>query len=114
MRTDEQIGKALAATLAVALAVLLLPAGASAKKKPGLPKAPAGARFYSPPGKLVKGKPGTPIWVRSAKGLARPAGASKVLTVAYRSTSVKNRPTAMTGTIAIPKGKAPRGGWPVV
>ncbi|MBN8866425.1 MAG: hypothetical protein J0H98_02625 [Solirubrobacterales bacterium] len=83
-------------------------------KKPRLAKAPAGARFYSPPAKLVRGRPGTPIWVRAARGLARPAGAARVVTVAYRSTSVRNRPTAMTGTIAVPKGRAPKGGWPVV
>lgn len=102
------------AGLVALLALIGQPVVAQAKKKPGLPKAPTGTRFYSPPKKLVKGKAGTPIWVRQAKGLARPAGASKVLTVAYRSTSVRDRPTVMTGTIAIPKGRPPRGGWPAV
>lgn len=105
-------GFLLGALLAALLAVVM-PGPAQAGKK-SQPKAPKGDRFYAPPGKLVKGKAGTPIWVRSARGLARPAGAAKVVTVAYRSTSVRDRATAMTGTIAIPKGKPPRGGWPVV
>lgn len=99
--------------IALLALVLVVPASGAAKN-PGLPKAPSGVRFYSPPAKLVKGKAGTPIWVRSARGLARPPGASKVWTVAYRSTSVRNKATAMTGTIAVPKGSAPKGGWPVV
>jgi len=91
----------------------LVPA-ADAARKTKLPKAPAGSRFYSPPKKLVKGRAGTPIWTRTARGLVRPPHAGRVLTIAYRSTSIRNRATVMTGTISLPKGKAPKQGWPVV
>jgi len=94
--------------------LLVLAPVAGAAKKAKLPKAPAGSRFYSPPKKLVRGKSGTPIWIRAARGLVRPPHAGRVVTVAYRSTSIRNRATTMTGTIALPKGKPPRKGWPVV
>lgn len=101
--------------LVAGLLLLLVTApGATAAKKPKLPQAPAGSAFYHPPQKLIKGKAGTPIWIRSARGLARPPKAGRVITVAYRSTSIRNRATVMTGTIALPRGKQPKKGWPVV
>jgi pimeloyl-ACP methyl ester carboxylesterase len=104
-------------TAGLVAALIALPAlapAADAAKKAKLPKAPSGSRFYSPPKKLVKGKPGTPIWVRAARGLVRPPHAGRVITIAYRSTSIRNKATVMTGTIALPKGKPPKAGWPVV
>ena len=32
----------------------------------------------------------------------------------YRSTSPTGAPIAVSGTVAVPKGNAPRGGWPVI
>ena len=32
----------------------------------------------------------------------------------YRSTGVDGKPVAVSGTVSIPKGKAPKGGWPVI
>ena len=32
----------------------------------------------------------------------------------YRSTSVDGKTVAVSGTVAVPKGKAPKGGWPVI
>jgi pimeloyl-ACP methyl ester carboxylesterase len=34
--------------------------------------------------------------------------------VLYRSTGVDGKPTAVSGTVSLPKGQAPKGGWPVV
>ncbi|HNF84495.1 MAG TPA: hypothetical protein PLE13_10965, partial [Solirubrobacterales bacterium] len=99
--------------LAAALLLVLVPGGAAAKPA-RLPKAPAGKNFYSPPAKLIKGKPGTAIWIRKTTGLARPPLAGRVLTIAYRSTSIRDRATVMSGTIALPKGEPPKGGWPIV
>lgn len=105
----------IALIVAAGLVLLLVTApGATAANKGKLPKAPTGSAFYNPPKKLVKGKAGTPIWIRTTRGLARPPMAGRVLTVAYRSTSIRNRATVMTGTIALPKGKRPKNGWPVV
>jgi acetyl esterase/lipase len=106
--------RAITTVAACLVALLTLAPVAHSAKKQKLPKAPAGSRFYSPPKKLVRGKAGTPIWVRTARGLARPPKAGKVVTVAYRSTSIRDKATVMTGTIALPKGRPPRGGWPVV
>lgn len=100
--------------VAVLATALLWAPGAEAAKPPKLPKAPSGARFYSPPAKLIKGKAGTPIWIRASRGLARPPHAGRVLNIAYRSTSIRDRPTVMTGTIALPQGPTPKGGWPIV
>ena len=34
--------------------------------------------------------------------------------IAYSSKSITGQKVAVTGSIAIPKGKKPKGGWPVV
>ncbi|HYH89495.1 MAG TPA: alpha/beta fold hydrolase, partial [Solirubrobacteraceae bacterium] len=34
--------------------------------------------------------------------------------VLYRSTGVDGKPVAVSGTVSIPKGNAPKGGWPVI
>ena len=107
-------------TLTLALAVIVslaMAGGATAGVKGGktpAPKAPAGLGFYSPPKKLVKGAAGTPVWTRPARGLSRLPSAGRTLTVLYRSRSVKGKPSVVSGTIAVPKGKAPKGGWPIV
>lgn len=101
----------LAAAL-VAAALLAPPAPASAAVRTG----PAGAAFYTPPANLPGVRHGDPIWVRSmpATNSLRLAGASRNLLVLYRSTRLDGRPTAVSGAIALPKGKAPAGGWPVI
>lgn len=104
----------LALAVAMALSIGLPGLAGAAPKKQKEVRVPTGARFYSPPKKLIKGKAGTPIWSRAATGLVRPPMAGRVITLAYRSTSIRDRATVMSGTIALPKGKPPAGGWPVV
>jgi hypothetical protein len=41
-------------------------------------------------------------------------GAGPSFAVWYRSTSWSGEPTVVSGTIAVPAGHAPRGGWPVI
>lgn len=102
----------LTAALALAACAVALPASpALAAKKP--PKAPAGLKFYTPPKKLT-GKHGDLIWSRKLTGAAALTGAAKNSVVLYRSTSVQGKPIAVSGIVSIPKGKAPKGGWPVV
>ncbi len=57
---------------------------------------------------------GDPIWVRKLTGPAvqTPAGSNRL--VLYRSVSSNGKPIAVSGTISVPKGKAPKGGWPVI
>jgi dienelactone hydrolase len=94
-------------TLLIATAVLATPAAAD------VPTGPRGAAFYKPPTHL-KGKHGAPIWARRQTGPDALKGASKNQLLLYRSTSVTGKKIAVSGSLALPKGKAPRGGWPVI
>ncbi len=96
-----------------ALAALLMafaPAAASAKK---IKQGPKGLAFYQPPDKLPKGH-GKLIWYRKSKGLVPLQGASINDNVLYTSRSTQGKRIAVSGSISIPKGKAPKGGWPVI
>ena len=88
--------------------------GASKVKTAKIRKGPPSPAFYTPPSKLPGKKHGDLIWARSVPaGAALPdAGANQ--NVLYRSTSITSKAIAESGSVAIPKGKAPKGGWPVV
>jgi alpha-beta hydrolase superfamily lysophospholipase len=97
-----------------ALALLAFGAAtAGAKSLPGLPgvqRGPAGAKFYHPPKHLPKGKHGSIIWaipIDAPKG----AIAYKVL---YVSKTHSGKRVATSGFVVAPKGKAPKGGRPVL
>src|SRR4051812_2525176 len=75
---------------------------------------PAGAKFYTPPKTLPKGGHGTPIWARRLTGSEALKGASRNLLVLYKETGVNGKATAVSGAVTLPKGKAPKGGWPVI
>lgn len=98
--------------LAAALAAfLLVPAGTAPAK---IRKGPAGVAFYTPPKKLPGKAHGDVIWARKATRNAALAGARSNSLVLYRSNSLNNKAVAVSGSIALPKGKAPKSGWPVV
>lgn len=76
--------------------------------------APSGDAFYAPPAALLDGEPGTLVWSRPAVGLpALPAAAHTEL-VLYRSRSVSGEQIGVSGTVLIPRGSPPPGGWPIV
>jgi pimeloyl-ACP methyl ester carboxylesterase len=77
------------------------------------PAAPAGTAFYSPPA-LGTGVHGDLIWSRALDGGAVLPSAARNELVLYRTTAVDGSDVAVSGMVAIPKGTAPRGGWPVV
>jgi pimeloyl-ACP methyl ester carboxylesterase len=77
-------------------------------------RAPSGTRFYKPSAKLVKGGHGSLIWARRQTGPQRLKGAAKAELVLYRSRGVRGKTVAVSGDVAIPKGKAPKHGWPVI
>jgi dienelactone hydrolase len=89
------------------LALVAAPA-ASAKVRQG----PKGAAFYEPPGN-AHGKHGTLIWARRQAGPDAIAGRRSHL-ILYRSTGPDGKPNAVSGSVALPKGRAPKGGWPVI
>ena len=78
-------------------------------------KAPAGNKFYQAPTSLIAGKPGTIVWSRAVKKapvhLKQSAATTLIL---YRSRSVSGKAIAVSGTVDVPKGKAPKGGWKVI
>ena len=94
---------------AVLVLVAAAPANAAAVKR-----GPSGDAFYTPPSSLPKGAHGTPVWQRKLTGPAVLKGAKANTLLLYRSTSANGKGTVVSGTVAIPKGKAPKGGWPVV
>ena len=66
------------------------------------------------PPPLPLDKPGSVIWTRPLEGtMALPSAARNIL-VAYRSVDDNGHIVPVSGTVAIPQGEAPRGGWPVI
>jgi len=100
------------ATLPV-LVVLALIAGAPAASA-GVPRGPAGPAFYTPPSPLPSGAHGAAIRARPLRGAAVLGGARRNVLLLYRSTGSRGRAVAVSGTVAVPHGRAPRGGWPVI
>jgi len=84
-------------------------APASAKVRQG----PSGAAFYTPPSKLPS-KHGAPIWARKLTGQATLKGGGANTLLLYRSTSLTGKPVAVSAVLTVPKGKVPKGGWPLV
>jgi pimeloyl-ACP methyl ester carboxylesterase len=99
--------------LALGVAGLLAAGGAGASAAEGVRTGPAGAAFYRPPASLPRVH-GAPIWMRAAQGGVRLSAGARTWLVLYRSTSLDGRPIAVSGSISIPRGTPPRGGWPVV
>src|SRR3954451_25146477 len=96
-------------TFVTLAAALLFAAPAAAK----VPSGPAGTAFYTP-AKGVPGKHGTPIWQRKLTGPAVLKSAKSNTLLLYSSTSTGGQAVPVSGDVAIPKGKAPKGGWPVI
>src|SRR4051794_4669735 len=99
--------------LALVFALLLvaaLPASAAAKVRKG----PAGTAFYTPPSHLSGKSHGGLIWARRLTGAAALRGGSANKLLLYRSRSANGKTAAVSGTLTLPKGHAPKGGWPVI
>jgi pimeloyl-ACP methyl ester carboxylesterase len=99
-----------ALAFAAAAALALAPAAAPAKT----PKGPAGSAFYTPPKKTSAKRHGAPIWTRKLTGAGALKPAASNTLVLYRSTGSDGKANAVSGTITVPKGKAPKGGWPIL
>jgi len=95
--------------LTVALCVLV-PGVAAAKVRTG----PTGNAFYTPPSPLPGRTHGDLIWARPMSGITVVPGAARTLRVLYRSSGSGGPAVPVSGVVSIPKGKAPKGGWPVV
>ncbi|MFN8160528.1 MAG: alpha/beta fold hydrolase [Solirubrobacterales bacterium] len=95
--------------LALGAAALLATGAGGAEAKAG----PGGLAFYHPPKTLPKGH-GSLIWARKAGGLVPLARAASTRLVLYTSLSPQGKLVAVSGSVSIPKGKPPKGGWPVI
>lgn len=76
-------------------------------------KAPAGLAFYKPP----KGLPpqhGKLIWSRKANPTVSLTSGAWTRNVLYTSKSLTGKRIGVSGSVTVPKGKAPKGGWPVI
>jgi alpha-beta hydrolase superfamily lysophospholipase len=93
----------------VAGTALLGAAGADAGVRPG----PSGLAFYHPP-KSPTGGHGSLIWARKAHGLVPLANAAWTKLVLYTSVTAGGKLTAVSGSVSVPKGRPPKGGWPVI
>ncbi len=117
MIADVRRTRAPFAILAIACFVALFgllasSAGATSVPPPKPAKGPSGAKFYTPP-KGYPGKHGSLIWQRKAGGIVPIPGATNKL-VLYTTRTLGGGKTPASGVVSVPKGKAPKGGWPVI
>jgi dienelactone hydrolase len=76
-------------------------------------KGPAGLAFYKPPKRWPKGH-GKLIWSRRIKPATPAAGIKSTRLLLYTSKTAQGKRTAVSGYLSVPKGRAPKGGWPVI
>ena len=99
-----------AAILALAAAALVASAeSADAAARKG----PEGGAFYKGPKQTPKGH-GKLIWQRDATKLTPIAGARINKTILYTSRDPDGDRVVVSGSVSVPKGKPPKGGWPVI
>ncbi|MBC5815902.1 MAG: alpha/beta hydrolase [Candidatus Eremiobacteraeota bacterium] len=79
-----------------------------------LPLGPAGNAFYTPPSPLPAATHGDVIWQRPLMGGAAIASAARNVLVLYHTINPDGKDVAISGTLAIPHGTPPPGGWPLV
>ncbi len=99
-----------AAALLAAGSLLL---GCSSADPVAAPQAPAGLDFYTPAADTITGEHGSVIWSRPLSGIPGLANADNHL-VLYRSVDPKGETVAVSGVVAVPRGEAPAGGWPLI
>ena len=75
---------------------------------------PEGSDFYTPPAMFPAGDNGDLIWVREIDNNAALPSAAENWLALYRSTDIYGKAIAVTGTVAIPEGRPPEQGWPVI
>ncbi|WP_330183102.1 lipase family protein [Nocardia sp. NBC_01503] len=71
------------------------------------------AAFYTPPEDRLVGAHGSVIQLRPIDGDPGVEGARNYL-VLYRSVDMRGGSVAVSGTLAVPDGQAPPGGWPLI
>ncbi len=75
---------------------------------------PAGMAFYVPPSPLPNAEHGAAIWARDAAADVSLPSAARNLLVLYQSRRLDGAPIAVSGTLSVPRGAPPAGGWPLI
>ncbi|WP_366556662.1 lipase family protein [Aquibaculum sediminis] len=89
---------------------------ASAAAAGNVPQGPDGAAFYDPADPLPSGARGDVIYARAmdeTKTMALPSAARNSL-VLYHGLSDRDQPIPLSGSVSVPEGAPPEGGWPVI
>jgi fermentation-respiration switch protein FrsA (DUF1100 family) len=102
-----------AACAAIALLVVALVAVAAGPADAAGRQGPKGGGFYKAPKRMPNGH-GKLIWKRDATKLTPIAGAARNKTILYTSRSTRGKQVAVSGSVSVPPGKPPKGGWPVI
>ncbi len=116
MRRGAKLGLAAPVGLCALVLVVVGLANASPRVGPAnsTPRVgPAGTRFYAPASRFVRGVHGSLIWRRAFHGSAGLPGAINTLLL-YTQTGIHGRLVATSGFVAVPRGRPPVDGWPVV
>ena len=108
----EAVGRRILLAL-LALAALGVIAGTLAVDALAAKTGPAGPAFYEPPPTLPKGH-GRLIWKRQAGSYVQLENAAYTKKVLYTSKSPQRERIAVSGSISVPQGEPPSGGWPVI
>jgi pimeloyl-ACP methyl ester carboxylesterase len=103
----------LAALFAIVALTQAAEAKTKAKGKTRVTKGPKGLSFYKPPKGIPK-RHGTLIWARGASGLVPLLDARYTKLVLYSSRTTQGAKDAISGSVSVPRGKPPKGGWPVI
>ncbi|MGS2809544.1 lipase family protein [Nocardia sp. MW-W600-9] len=100
---------------AAAVACLALTAAACAQDTASAAEVAGAPRsdFYSPPAESIPGPHGSVIRTQPVTGSQAVPGARNFL-VLYRSVDAQGKPVAVSGTLAVPAGTPPAGGWPLL
>jgi pimeloyl-ACP methyl ester carboxylesterase len=96
------------------LAALLLAALTGSGVAPDIPPGPPGDAFYLPPKQLPSTTEGTVIWTSRFSDGAALRSAAANYRVLYESVSPAGTFVGVSGTVAIPRGTPPSGGWPLI
>ena len=96
------------------LALMALAGAALAVQAQEGPVGPDGVAFYTPVSPLPQGAPGDVLQIRPLDGTMALPSAKRTTLAMYLSVTPQDGPVAVTGSISLPKGKAPEGGWPVI
>ncbi|MBC7301735.1 MAG: alpha/beta fold hydrolase [Nocardia sp.] len=95
--------------------VLVLAASACAQDSDPVEFAAAAplSEFYTPRAESIPGQRGSVIHTKRLTGAPVVPGARTYLTL-YRSVDLRGKSVAVSGTLSVPEGTAPAGGWPLI